>query len=84
MLEFTPIKIEDRELFEKYSYLLGEGSCDMAFANIFCWAHLHNPEIAKWGSFIFIRFGGVDGKQHTYMEPIGEGDTIAAFNKLVE
>ena len=84
MLEFTPIKIEDRELFEAYSYAMGEGSCDMAFANIYCWSHLHNPEIAKWDNFLFIRFGGVDGKHHTYMEPIGEGDNIVAFKKLVE
>ena len=84
MLQFAPIKIEDREIFEKHSYALGEGSCDMAFANIFCWAHLHNPEIAKWGDFIFIRFGGVNGKSHTYMEPIGAGDNITAFKMLSE
>lgn len=84
MLKFTPVKIEDRELFEQHSFMLGEGSCDMAFANIFCWAHLHNPEIAIWGDFIFIRFGGVNGKQHTYMEPIGVGDNISAFKVLLE
>ena len=84
MLQFAPIKIEDREIFERHSYALGEGSCDMAFANIFCWAHLHNPEIAKWGDFIFIRFGGVNGKSHTYMEPIGAGDNITAFKMLSE
>ena len=84
MLQFAPIKIEDREIFERHSYALGEGSCDMAFANIFCWAHLHNPEIAKWGDFIFIRFGGVNGKSHTYMEPIGVGDNIIAFKILSE
>lgn len=84
MLEFTPIKIEDKEIFEKHSYALREGSCDMAFANIFCWAHRHNPEMAEWGGFIFIRFGGVNGKSHTYMEPIGVGNNIIAFKKLSE
>lgn len=84
MLNFRPVKLEDKEMFEQHSYIMGEASCDMAFANLVCWAHLYNPEIAEWGEFIFIRFKDNKSSQHTYTEPIGVGDNIAAFNLLAE
>lgn len=84
MLEFRPVAIGDKKIFDRSSFKMGEGSCDFAFANIFCWACKYSTEIAEQDGFIFVRFRGNDSTDYIYIEPIGEGDNLSAFNKIVE
>lgn len=84
MLDFRPVTIADKSLFEKYSYRYGGRNCDMAFANIFCWASFYGNEICECDGFLLTRIR-IDGRRKTgYLEPLGEGDTERVVALLAE
>ncbi len=37
MIEFKPIRLEDRATVERYTMPSAIVNCDLAFANMFCW-----------------------------------------------
>lgn len=82
-MEFRPIRLEDKALFQRYSFKSGTQNCDMSFANIYCWQDTYHSEIAEYGGFLLIRF--VYGAGETgYMQPIGEGDVRDVIARLHE
>lgn len=84
MLDFRPVTVSDKSLFEKYSYRYGGRNCDMAFANIFCWASFYGNEICESDGFLLVRLL-VDGRKKTgYLEPLGEGDVKKVVGLLAE
>ena len=43
MIEFKPVRLEDRAVIERYTMPSGICNCDLAFANMYCWqAVLHS------------------------------------------
>ncbi len=55
MLEFLPLKIEDKPLFDKYLLCSGERGCEYSFANLFLWgrqkATVHGGNLAFFSQF---------------------------------
>ena len=37
MIEFKPVRLEDRAVIERYTMPSGICNCDLAFANMYCW-----------------------------------------------
>ena len=71
MLPFRPVTLSDKPLFEKYAYRFGGKNCDMAFANIFCWASFYGNEICETEGFLLVRLL-IDGRRKRgYLEPLG-------------
>lgn len=82
MLPFKPVTLSDKPLFEKYAYRFGGKNCDMAFANIFCWASFYGNEICETEGFLLVRLL-IDGRRKRgYLEPLGEGDTEKVIGLL--
>lgn len=78
MLEFQPVKIEDRELILANIPECVAQMCDFSFGNIFCWSVGENTRVAQKDGFIFLRsrFNGVK----SYVFPWGNGDIKTALS----
>ncbi|MEG1700978.1 MAG: GNAT family N-acetyltransferase [Alistipes sp.] len=74
MIDFKPIRIEDKALIEHYTLPSGLTNCDLAFANMYCWQFLYHSAWAEVEDFLVIRFHIGGGEQIGYMQPVGEGD----------
>ena len=73
MIEFKPVRLEDRAVIERYTMPSGICNCDLAFANMYCWQAVFHSAWAEIGGFLVIRFQ-IDGERIGYMQPVGEGD----------
>ena len=40
MIEFKPVRLEDKQTIERYTMPSGIYNCDLAFANMYCWQAL--------------------------------------------
>lgn len=78
MVDFKPITIKDKEIYEKYLKESLPRGCNFSFANVFFWGE---QKIAEFGGTIltFSRFG----KHLVYPYPIGNGDKQAAIKALM-
>lgn len=74
MIEFKPIRIEDRAAIERYTMAAGIANCDLAFANMFCWQGVYRSGWAEVDGFLVIRFHIDGGPRIGYMQPVGKGD----------
>ena len=71
-IDFHPVTVADKPLFEYYMFASEEQNCDLNFANIFCWSDTYHSEVAEAEGFLVIRFDN-DGNK-AYMQPVGSGD----------
>lgn len=74
MIEFHPVRLEDRSLIERYTMPSGICNCDLAFANMYCWQEVYHSAWAEIEGFLVIRFRIDGGDRIGYMQPVGEGD----------
>ena len=74
MIEFKPIRLEDKPVIERYTMPSGICNCDLAFANMFCWQFMYHSAWAEIGGFLVIRFHIGGSEKIGYMQPVGEGD----------
>lgn len=74
MIEFQPVRLEDRAVIERYTMPSGICNCDLAFANMFCWQEVYRSAWAEVQGFLVIRFRIDGGERIGYMQPVGEGD----------
>ena len=55
MLEFVPLRPEDKALYEKYRLTCGERGCEYSFANLFLWGRqkitIHRGNLAFFSQF---------------------------------
>ena len=79
-IDFHPVTVADKPLFEYYLLSSEEKNCDLNFANIFCWSDTYHSEVAEAEGFLLIRFdsGGVKA----YMQPVGGGNRRAVVELL--
>jgi len=82
MLDFQPVKIEDRDLILENIPETSSQICDFSFGNIFCWGVAENTRIAQKDGFVLLRsrFNGVK----SYAFPWGKGDVKTALRILEE
>lgn len=84
MIEFRPIRIEDRAAIERYTMPAGIDNCDLAFANMFCWQFVYRSAWAEVSGFLVIRFHIDGGPRIGYMQPVGPGDFASVLPLLEE
>ncbi|WP_295936984.1 GNAT family N-acetyltransferase [uncultured Alistipes sp.] len=74
MIEFKPVRLEDKQTIERYTMPAGIYNCDLAFANMYCWQFVYHSAWAVIDGFLVIRFHIEGGEKIGYMQPIGQGD----------
>ncbi len=79
-IDFHPVTVADKPLFEYYMLRSEEQNCDFNFANIFCWSSIYHSEIAEAEGFLIIRFD--NGGAKSYMQPVGTGDKALILELL--
>jgi len=81
MINFQPVRIEDRDLVNEFFLKNVYRNCDFSFSNILCWKHKYDTTFAIVDGFLFFRFFA----QHNepgYMMPLGAGDLKKAIDLL--
>jgi predicted GNAT family N-acyltransferase len=71
-IDFHPVTVADKPLFEYYILSSEEQNCDLNFANILCWSDTYHTEIAEVENSLVIRFD--NGGTKCYMQPFCIGD----------
>lgn len=84
MIEFKPIRLEDRAVIERYTMTSGITNCDLAFANMYCWQFMYHSAWAEIDGFLVIRFRIDGGEKIGYMQPVGTGDFAPLIPMLRE
>ena len=79
-IDFHPVTVADKPLFEYYMLGSEEQNCDLNFANIFCWSDTYHSEVAEAEGFLVIRFD--NGGAKSYMQPVGTGDKARILELL--
>ena len=74
MIEFKPVRLEDKQIIERHTMPSGILNCDLAFANMYCWQAMYHSAWAVIAGFLVIRFHIGGGEKIGYMQPVGEGD----------
>lgn len=74
MIDFKPVRIEDKQTIERYTMPSGIYNCDLAFANMFCWQSVFHSAWAVEEGFLVIRFQIDGGEKIGYMQPVGPGN----------
>ena len=83
MIDFQPVRLEDKALIERYTLHAGLDNCNFAFANLYCWHFAHHSAWALVEGFLVIRFL-THGERLGYMQPVGEGDWTRILPLLAE
>ncbi|MDR0232710.1 MAG: phosphatidylglycerol lysyltransferase domain-containing protein [Dysgonamonadaceae bacterium] len=81
MINFHPVRIEDRDLINEFFFKSTYRNCDFSFSNILCWKHKYDTTFAIIDGFLLIRFFA-EYKEPGYMMPLGAGDLKKAINLL--
>ena len=84
MIEFKPVRLEDKQTIERYTMPSGIYNCDLAFANMYCWQAMYHSAWAVIDGFLVIRFQIGGGEKIGYMQPVGEGDFARIIPALRE
>lgn len=84
MIEFKPVRLEDKQTIERYTMPSGIYNCDLAFANMYCWQAMYRSAWAEIDGFLVIRFQIGGGEKIGYMQPVGEGDFARIIPALRE
>ncbi|WPC43090.1 DUF2156 domain-containing protein [Clostridium sp. JS66] len=70
MLNFKPLSLEDKELFDKYLKPYSFETCEYSFTNLFIWRKACDIQYAIYKDVIIIKKMDFDGSYH-FMQPIG-------------
>ena len=81
MIEFKPVRLEDRAVIERYTMPSGICNCDLAFANMYCWQAVFHSAWAEIGGFLVIRFQIDGGERIGYMQPVGSFPAISRSSR---
>ena len=84
MIEFRPVRLEDRATIERFTMSSDITNCDLSFANMFCWQEVYHSAWAIVEGFLVIRFHIDGGDRLGYMQPVGEGDCARIIPALRE
>ncbi len=81
-MKFRPVCIEDKSIIESFTYAAAIDNCDLAFANMFCWAGSYRSAWCVEDGFLMIRFYIDGGTQIGYMLPLGGDDFMRMIPAL--
>jgi len=83
MIDFKPIRIEDKELITSYFLACGNRDCNLSFVNLFTWQFLTNSCYAVVDDCLIVRFT-LDEESVVYTMPVGRGDVKGIVGLLKE
>ncbi len=70
MLNFKPLTLNDKDLFDKYLKPYLFESCEYSFTNLFIWRNACDIQYALYNDVLIIKKMDFDGSYH-FMQPIG-------------
>lgn len=73
MIDFKPIRIEDKELITTYFFACRNRDCNLSFVNLYTWQFLTNSHYAVVDGCLVVRFT-LDEESVVYTMPVGTGD----------
>lgn len=79
MIDFKPIKIEDKGKYDKLLFADGEKGCEYSFANLFLWGRQKIATV-----YDDIVFFSQFNRRTVYPFPIGKSDKKAVISQLIE
>jgi len=79
MIDFQPLKLSDRERYEKYLLDGTERGCEFSFANLYLWGRQRAAEVAGH-LVLFSQFS----RRTVYPYPVGTGDKTAVLEAIME
>ena len=79
MLDFKPITLSDKALYEKYLHLSTHRGCNFSFANVYLWGK--QSILEKDGCLMTL---SQFGKFFVYPYPLGKGDIKIAVSALID
>lgn len=83
MLQFEPITLRHKPLFDKALRYNNIPSCDYSFATIYSWRQHYRSTVAAACGGLLLRFVDTDGLP-CYAPPMGCTDDAAAINLLID
>ncbi|KIO42702.1 DUF2156 domain-containing protein [Sanguibacteroides justesenii] len=83
MIQFKPIKIEDKEVITSYLLPDNNRDCNLSFVNLCSWQFLTDSCFAIVDDCLVIRFT-LDEERVVYLMPVGRGDIKAVIGLLKE
>lgn len=78
MIDFKPVTIQDKPVYEKYLFNASERGCEYTFANIYLWGH-QQATILHDHMVLFSQFN----HQIIYPYPAGEGDKKTVLDAII-
>ena len=81
MLNFQPVRIEDRDAINEFLLKSTYRNCDFSFSNILCWKHKYDTTFTIVDGFLFFRFF-VSHRNPGYMMPLGDKNIKNAIETL--
>lgn len=69
-MEFKPVTIEDKQIFDKYLKKYQTKVSEITFTNIFCWRHFRKYEFCIFEDHLIIKYQ--DNGEELFYQPIGE------------
>ncbi len=82
-LDFKPVEIEDRKIFNRYLKEDPPDISELTFTNLFMWRGLYHPVWTELDNVLLIILNP-EGKTPFGLQPVGLGDKSAALDKLLE
>lgn len=77
-IDFRPVTLQDKALYERYLSESGERGCEFSFANVYLWGE-QSMALLHGQLLLFARFGD----REVYPNPLGEGDKKAAIDAIL-
>lgn len=81
IMDFKPVRAEDKEIINKYLQHVRSRSCDMSFASIYLWRCFYNLKYAEVGDMIVFRS---NEEQTSFSFPLGAGNPKEAIDAVLE
>lgn len=77
-IDFAPITLKDKKLYEKYLYRDIERGCEFSFANLYLWGR-QNLAVLHDHIVLFSQFD----RRSVYPYPLGQGDKKAVLDAII-
>ncbi len=78
MIDFKPIKVEDKERYQKYLLDGSDRSCEYSFVNLYLWGR-QNATILHDHMVLFSQFN----RKSVYPYPVGNGDKKPVLDAII-
>ena len=79
MIDFKPLTLENKSLYEGYLQSCGERGCEYSFVNLYLWGRQKAAVVSDCAVF-FSQFN----RRSVYLFPVGPGDRRAALDGIMQ